>query len=167
MSRAATAPLATRISPTRLLSPPRCIVVARVKSAAVTFPDFSSSVPRRCGLLLIVAATTAPESKYTAPSLSRSCETTRSTPLFRLKSKSWKTSWIPISFSGPSIGISQPPLGAIRDVESPSHDSDRSGSRARTRGAHRSRVQGRAAFPRAGSARRSDKCRCAAAARAR
>ncbi len=34
-------------------------------------------------------------------------EVTRNTPVFRLRSRSWKTSWMPSSRSGPSMGIGQ------------------------------------------------------------
>ena len=57
----------------------------------------------RCGLLLIAAATTRPFWKWTVPSLPRSSDVTASVPVFRLRSSSWKTSWMPSSRSGPSI----------------------------------------------------------------
>ena len=63
MSRGVTIPCATRISPTRRLSPARCIAVARARSAGVAFPDRSRIVPSKCGLLFIVAATIVPASK--------------------------------------------------------------------------------------------------------
>src|SRR3981081_3556421 len=40
------------------------------------------------------------------PALCRSSEVTRSAPVFRLRSRSWKTSWMPSSRSGPSIAMS-------------------------------------------------------------
>src|SRR5213593_5234910 len=41
------------------------------------------------------------------PALCRSSDVTRSTPVFRLRSSSWKTSWMPSSRSGPSIAMAQ------------------------------------------------------------
>src|SRR4051812_33777732 len=49
---------------------------------------------------------TLPPSNSTKPSSSRSSEVTRSAPVFRLRSRSWKTSWMPSSRSGPSIAMS-------------------------------------------------------------
>src|SRR5215210_1110037 len=50
------------------------------------------------------------------PSLSRSSEVTRSAPVFRLKSRSWKTSWMPSSRSGPSIAMLVVPRARAEDV---------------------------------------------------
>jgi len=49
----------------------------------------------------------APPSKEMVPALCRNSEVTRNTPVFRLRSRSWKTSWMPSSRSGPSMGIGQ------------------------------------------------------------
>src|SRR5258705_8701312 len=49
---------------------------------------------------------TLPPSNRTNPSSSRSSDVTRSAPVFRLRSRSWKTSWMPSSRSGPSIAMS-------------------------------------------------------------
>ena len=53
-------------------------VTGAVRSAWVILPLRTSIAPSRCGLLWIVAKTTAPASKYTLPALCRSSEVTRS-----------------------------------------------------------------------------------------
>ncbi len=64
-----------------------------------------SSSPSGRGLLRNAANVTEPRSKKTWPWLSRSADVTASTPVFRLRSSSWNTSWIPSSRSGPSMGM--------------------------------------------------------------
>ena len=105
-SRGVMAPSATRISPIRRLSPCRsCMSRPRSRSASVILPVRSSRAPSGCGFERISAKMMVPPSKYTVPALCRSSEVTRSTPVLRLRSSSWKTSWMPSSRSGPSIAM--------------------------------------------------------------
>src|SRR2546422_2273219 len=105
-SRGVRAPSETRISPSLRPSPWRCCMSrARSRSASLILPVRSSSAPRGWGLERISANMMAPPSNEMVPALCRSSDVTRSTPVFRLRSRSWKTSWMPSSRSGPSIAM--------------------------------------------------------------
>src|SRR3989449_6496623 len=105
-SRGVRAPSETRISPSLRPSPWRCCMSrARSRSASLILPVRSSSAPRGWGLDRISANMMAPPSNEMVPALCRSSDVTRSTPVFRLRSRSWKTSWMPSSRSGPSIAM--------------------------------------------------------------
>src|SRR5438046_1814070 len=107
-SRGVRAPSETRISPSLRPSPWRsCMSRARSKSASVILPVRSSSAPRGWGFDRISAKMMAPPSNEMVPALCRNSEVTRNTPVFRLRSRSWKTSWMPSSRSGPSIAMGQ------------------------------------------------------------
>src|SRR6476659_3609374 len=75
-------------------------------SASVSFPACRRIRSIDVGLLFTLAWMTFPPSNSTKPSSSRSSEVTRSAPVFRLRSSSWKTSWMPSSRSGPSMAMS-------------------------------------------------------------
>ena len=71
-------------------------------------PRRTRRAPIGWGSLPEDAATTPPRSKHTVAAVWRSSEVTRSTPLFRPRSSSWKTSWMCRSLSGPSSATDYP-----------------------------------------------------------